>query len=269
MRILGIDGLHPQKVEELNLENLKQVEHGELTVPINKKHGVPLSPEVWYAFLTGKKKHKEFEGRSNTHKLLAGIKQYIPLSLGLSKKMRKHGLNKSIISYPPLDSKTFLEECNYKGFNVPYYDFKISKFSQLSLEWIQGKVTTEHFKRVHERDFEDWESFVREQKTSCCFFAYTSFFDCIQHCFYQDEEYINKKYVDLDAFVGKLPEQKTMLLSDHGLENGRHTMKGFYSLSWKEGLENPHIIDLHDLICPPKPNQKEEVKKRLKELGYI
>lgn len=65
--ILGLDGLEYHLLEKWNLTNLKQREYGKITVPIERKAKVPVSPEVWASFLTERDIKKKFS-RSIIHR---------------------------------------------------------------------------------------------------------------------------------------------------------------------------------------------------------
>jgi hypothetical protein len=85
-----------------------------------------------------------------------------------------------------------------------------------------------------------------------------------------------------------------LIISDHGMQNGIHTHKGFYSVNTQLNLTLPKMTDFYDIIekewlggrnvdrtaisrphhvenkASDTPQQdKEKVLKHLKELGYF
>ena len=54
MFILGLDGLEHSFVEEFDCKNLKQLHYSQIDVPLDSKRGIPVTPQVWLSFLSGK-----------------------------------------------------------------------------------------------------------------------------------------------------------------------------------------------------------------------
>ena len=106
--ILGLDGLEYDFVVRWNLKSLKQKEYGKLEVPIDKESGVPKSPEVWSAFLTGKYSSRGLSFKRTPMidfilRILKFMRKHIPVSLGLGKRIRV----KAPKRFPELNEKTF------------------------------------------------------------------------------------------------------------------------------------------------------------------
>ena len=88
--ILGLDGLDYDITLEIKLKNLLQKQYGKLEVPIDKKIGCPLSPEVWASFLCAEHIKIGFKGRRNmwTLNLLHSLKRMFPfISFGIGNIM--------------------------------------------------------------------------------------------------------------------------------------------------------------------------------------
>lgn len=123
--------------------------------------------------------------------------------------------------------------------------------------------------------------------------------DIYQHIYIgKNDKMIKNLYKEMDAFANEIKEKAKekfdviIFMSDHGLEDkkdkGQHNKNAFYSLNVDLGLNTPHMTDFHDLIInlvgetkveiPTKREKdrkkfyskedKENIKKRLKDLGY-
>ena len=146
--VLGLDGLEYDFVERWNCKNLKQREYGKVQVPINEEVGLPLSPEVWASFLTGKHICASFKKPvtplSIIFRFLKFMRRHTSLSFGLSKRIRDnipmeiHGQYN--IGFPTLKDKTFLDLTNSKEIGAPYYSFDNSRF-EINQNFAAGKIS--------------------------------------------------------------------------------------------------------------------------------
>ncbi|MFC2175115.1 hypothetical protein ACFLQ2_04610 [archaeon] len=264
--VLGLDGLEYDKVMELDLKTLKQAEFGKLEVPIHKVSQQPLTPQVWYAFLTGKVKDIDFVHKSKSISLLRWLRARVPISLGLGKVVAKHVDTTGYL--PELKEKTFIETHGIEQINAPYYDEDFVESQKNGAKWLNGEMSEDEFKGTIESKYAEVKQKIASNKANKLF-AYIKIFDTAQHCFYTDADYINKLYRDVDSFVSMAAKgySKCLILSDHGLKGGEHTNYGFYSCSETTGLKEPSVVDLHYYVTG-EPN-KEEIKKRLQGLGYM
>ncbi len=258
--ILGLDGLDATLVERLQLSNILQEHHGRLTVPISKMYGVPMTPEVWAAFLCGRfVEGLDFEHQNEVEKFLMRnlrwIRSHMP---SFVRKNLRMGLGARIIKpkvLPKLNEPTFLDVTDTLPINVPYYNYE-NKVGILVSKFVQKEITlNECIKYMKQaimetmREIEDATSAPNE-----IIFAYSQFPDVFCHLFFAYPRYINQHYVDLDLFVGRLQEQldDTLLLivSDHGfdVEKETHSSYGFYSSNQLLTPVPENIIDLYRII---------------------
>mgnify|MGYP000642665177 CR=1 FL=1 len=255
--ILGLDGLEYDFVERWNLKNLKQREFGKLEVPINKDLGVPMSPEVWAAFLTGKYlPGLEFTRTPIVDFILEALRfmrKRIPVSLGLGRRIRI----KVPLRFPELKERTFLDLTNSKEINVPYYsyDHKIFKImnqfnaGKLSLREAVNEVLNVYIYRKRRilYEFENLGDFD-------VIFAFMHFPDALQHLLLNKPLAIRELYFDLDSYVSRLKRRVDasmfLIVSDHGfdLETKEHSMHGFYSSNVPLDPRPRRITDFYNLI---------------------
>ena len=84
--------------------------------------------------------------------------------------------------------------------------------------------------------------------------------DIVGHSFYDDEETIERWYRRVDADVGKIkkmyPKRWCLIVSDHGLLNGKHTNYAFYSSNIPIGLKEPRLTDFKKIILKVIKNAK-------------
>lgn len=284
--VVGVDGLEPDLVEEWNLKGLKQEEHGKVNVPINKVEGKALSPEVWGDFLTGKHKDRGFKDTSTLIRLLKSVRKYLPvfkLDDWLEERSLLSKYTNSAINFPELgeNEKTFIDETGGDYHNSPFYDYDNEEINREERKYIKGEISIQELKNFLNNLYEKNKEKAREklEKTEAdLFFTYFHYTDAIQHHFYMDEDFIKEKYEDVQQLILDLKNMADddalfIIVSDHGLKKGKHTEKGFYSFNRKIGLDEPHITDFYDIILEelnlPTSKDKDQIKKNLKDLGYI
>ncbi len=257
---LGLDGLDKKVVEDLDCKSLLQSEHGALEVPINPLRGVPMTPEVWACFLTGKAVQSglDFEmdykmGRLGkfVFRSLVFLRKHIHLSLGLGKALNIE-VHKG---FPELEEKTFFDFADVFGFNVPYHnhDSTIFMFNYLLY---RKKMKFEEYKReiynlFEERKLQVISNVSNFNKTT---FVYLEFPDIIQHIEFMNREVLNQHYFQLDGFVKHLKSlfdfDNFVIVSDHGFDfdNASHSKEGFYSLHKELSFKPKSITDFYNVI---------------------
>ncbi len=262
--ILGLDGLEYNFVHQWNLPNLLQKQNGKIKVPINQTTGVPLSPEVWASFLTGKHVHAEFEKAIKplgiVFKLLRLLRKHLPLSFEMAKTIRRHtpAQTHEYNKFPPLMETTFLDETNSLKINVPYYNYD-NLYWRFSRYFRSGRLTHKEYVNILKRMFKRRKKQVLHgiQKIPKVDvgFAYIHFPDIIHHELFPKPDFIKQHYNDLDYFVfqlkNKLPESTLFIIvSDHGfdLQTESHSLYGFYSANKPLKPKPKDITDFYDLI---------------------
>jgi len=255
--ILGLDGLEYDFVERWNLKSLKQKEYGKLEVPINKRTGVPLSPEVWAAFLTG----KYVPGLDFTRtpmidfilRTLEFMRKHVPVGFGLGKRIRV----KAPRSFPKLNEKTFLDHTNSREINVPYYSYD-NKIPEIMNRFDAGKLSLKETIREALEVYKEWKQMILDEAGKLeafdVVFAYTHFPDSIQHLSFTKPSKIEEFYADLDNYVSVLKSRVEaslfLIISDHGfdLETKTHSKHGFYSSNISLNPKPKRITDFYDLV---------------------
>ncbi len=284
--VFGIDALEYNLVEKLDLKNLKQSEYGKSIVPIDEKSGRPVSPQVWGSFLTGDIEKKGFAHKSIYWKMVDKFKKK------RSKKFKekiaplvyKIGsiAGEKTKDFPKLDKTTFLDETKSVKLNVPYYDYSAGESLRQIEAFRRRELGIQRFKELQEEEFDKLKNKTLEKIKEECdiFMVYYDFLDNISHILYKDSDYIEKKYTEVDEFIGKIKsnlkeDEMFLIVSDHGFdfEKGEHSNHGFYSLNKKFGLQKPKIIDFYDIILKklklPTKKDRVEIKRKLQDLGYI
>lgn len=264
--ILGLDGLEYDFVERWNCTNLKQSEYGKVKVPINEQIGVPLSPEVWASFLTGKRIRANFKKPLSPLSIVFRVSKFIRrhtnLSIGLGKRIREnvpmkiHGQYN--IGFPILKDKTFLDLTNSREIGVPYYSFDNANF-KINQNFAAGKISLKQAvgmqKDLYGKRKRQILRVTEKLQNVDVVFAYMVYPDALQHYLFTRPSEIKKHYLDLDNYVSLLKNtvknfRRFIIVSDHGFsfETESHSKHGFYSSNVDLGLVNPKITDFFDLV---------------------
>lgn len=229
--VLGLDGLDCGFVEQWKLKHLLQVEHGEVSVPVDAEKHVPLSPEVWASFLCGKNVKATF-------KRVQG-------------KRRKFN-----VGFMPIRETTFLDVLISKTVNAPFYDCDYANYqtlNKLARKEITLTGTIEITKKYYESYKEKILDSAKNSDTQIVF-AYMPYPDDFQHLLFTRPEEIKHVYYDLNDWVGILKQElKNNLLcivSDHGfnMDKGIHSLKAFYSFSKEIGYTPKDITDFFNIF---------------------
>jgi len=292
--IIGLDGLEHSLVEDYDLKNLKQIEHGKVDLLL-KKDEEPLTPTIWCNFITGE--------TPDVHGVIAIQKWKYPLLEKIHASLRsfdiKHRGYWRGVLFNIFDKMSLFEMRGMRNFftrkdincdtifddidstiaiSIPSFnEDEINK--ELRRLVVEGRKF-ELKKRAHEAFAGRRKRFLDalNQKPSLLM-VHFFLLDLIQHMFPYDNEYIRKTYERIDSFVGKVKEKLVnnevflLIVSDHGLLNGYHTPYGFYSCNEKLNLKNPKITDFTDIIRKrlgvPSKQETEKIEKRLRALGYV
>ena len=261
--ILGLDGLEYNLVKKWDLQNLKQKEYCKISVPITEKRGVPLSPEVWASFLTGKQiLGLEFVRPGSTGKImkfLMFLRRHIPLSLGIGRRVR----HKAPRTFPQLKLSTFIDKPGVSEINAPYYSYDHTVFSTIQRfgndEISMQQAVNELLAIYKKRKKQILSEIEIKLKSSNVVFAFANFPDSIQHFLFMRPQSIKKLYIDLDNFVLSLKrivkDEGFVIISDHGfdLKKGMHSLYGFYSSNMIINPKPKRITDFYNIIlesCP-------------------
>lgn len=264
--ILGLDGLEYDFVQKWNLKHLKQQEYSKIEVPIESEEGVPMSPEVWASFLTGKQTHLTFEESpirplTPLLTLLKLLRRHINLSLGLSTKIRRKTPEKlhkrHHVAFPPLKDTTFLDVADSKEINVPYYSYDHAVMKTLRYfgdERISLQKTAKLLISLYEKRKEQILNSIRKNEGVDILFAFMHFPDVIQHLLFTVPSKIQQHYMDLDNYVlrlkNKLNQSIFLIVSDHGFsfETETHSLYGFYSSNKTLNPKPKQITDFYNLL---------------------
>lgn len=264
--ILCIDALDYDLVEEIGLNNLKQLNYGKIVVPINKKIGLPISTEVWASFLTGRHISKSFENYSIYINILLKISDFfnITIASGIGKKvkdfLKKLGFN-APIRFGSLNKKTFLDITNSMEINLPFYSFDNKTFDigylfgtgKLSL-----KQTIKEIDSIYEMRKIQIINEIDNIGNKDIIFAYVHSLDMLQHLLFLNIKKIEQYYIDLDYYVSILKRKIKksfgdvifIIVSDHGFDfdKGTHSMNGFYSSNTPLIPKPEKITDFYGII---------------------
>lgn len=255
--ILGLDGLDFDIVTRYDLKNLMQNDYSRLEVPINRKYGVPQSPEVWASFLTGTHIEQTFTRGGKTKigtiafNFLKFWRKRFNIKLGLSKKFWGP-------RFPKLSQKTFLDVLKAKEINAPYYSMDNTRFDILH-QWFTGKISFKEFVLETKKLYAKRKQHVLHELESIAnfdlIFVYMEFPDAYQHVFFSRPRRIVDHYIDLSKFVfglkKNLPKDLLFIIvSDHGFDfkNASHSMHGFYSSNRMLDPKPKSITDFYNLL---------------------
>jgi hypothetical protein len=259
--VMGLDGLEYNFVEDWNLTNLMQKEHGKVRVPINEKRGIPLTPEVWASFLVGEHINKDFSESLYLHQspsffgnqlvnLLKFLRGHLPFGIGLEIALFTR-------RFPKLQEKTFLDLCKSKAVNVPYYNYDNQVWNTTAL-WSKNKVSLQQgvkvLRRIYAKRKRQMLREIQNVGDAELFFGYMHFPDVMNHYLFIRPSQLRRHYEDLNDFIPALKQHIAdflfLIVSDHGFNftTETHSMHGFYSSNIPLNLNKPSITDFHQLI---------------------
>ena len=188
-----------------------------------------------------------------TLRVLRLIRRYIPLSLGLGRRIRV----KAPAKFPELKEKTFLDLTNSKEINAPYYSNDHKTF-EITQQFYAGKLSLKEAVDEALKVYNYWKERILEEGRnlgdSDVVFAYMHFPDIIHHLLFIRPSRIRKFYVDLDGYVSDLKKSIEaslfLIVSDHGfdLKVKNHSNYGFYSSNIVLDTKPADITDFYSLI---------------------
>jgi hypothetical protein len=247
--ILGLDGIEYDFVEAWNLKNLMQTEYGKVEVPIGEE-GVPMSPQVWSSFLTGRVENISFPKTPRIYKILVFLwnnfgffVKYIPFLKRRFQKIGRKvqaGRGQLSLNYK-LQNPTILDVVNSKAINFPFINHDDSTF-KITYTYAIGELSLDECLESLKHDYIEHKKSIfkaiRENEIEL-FFAFLHHIDSFQHYAFRRQEIIEEMYEDVDSFAASLkqelttlyPDSKFIIVSDHGfdLNTGMHSKYAFYS----------------------------------------
>ena len=288
--IIGFDSLDYYLIEKYDLENIRQEEFGKIDMADFMGYDKLLStPTIWTSFITGlpPEEHKVV-GWTWTNPILDRLKRW-GVKTGLAKIIvRNRGLSR-------LSARVEKYTPNVKGRIPTIFDYArkpidmdVPCYSPDAYEEERHDLTNGLGNPIEERQIADkaWKTFVEKRAKAFrilsqdwdLFMVHFYLPDIIQHLLWYREEEIKKVYREMDKTAHDIREdlgEKPFIffISDHGQERGQHNPNAFYSCNHRVGLHNPKMTDFADIIRQklgaPSRSEIDEVKKRLRELGYI
>lgn len=288
--IVGFDSLDYYLIEKYDLTHIKQKEFGKVDMT-GFASGLLSTPSIWTSFITGLPPEE--------HEVI-GWKWRNPILDRWKKFGVKAGLGKVVLAnrhLTQLASKMIKDKYipNVKGriptifdyaqrpvdIDVPCYSRDAYEEQRREVTYGLGNPIVE--KRVAEKTwvaFEEKRENVLDALTKNWDLFMVHFYlpDIIQHLLWYRENEIERLYREVDNtahFVEKSVKENSLILfiSDHGQERGLHTPNAFYSCNQRLNLHKPKITDFAEIIRGklgvPSRSHIEEVKKRLKGLGYV
>lgn len=296
--ILGYDGLDIGRVNEFDLQNLKQREYGTTDI---SEFELKSTPILWSSFFTGMNTQDVFfetgpkqrrlwkRAKGIYEKSVSRLPDTLSQRITLTLKRRVRGIRtKSLDKENPGE----FGDTIFKHFDDPYVSdvpaFNHSPVDRPELdEVVKGKVDTEEFVNSVMQGFRDRKKALLGALDSHDFLM--PYFDCadlIGHVAFGDKSLMKRVYTELDTLTREVQEQFdgwVLVVSDHGMESlgrfGDHSnvMYGFYSSNRALGLNQPKISEFYNLIIGEKTYNKEidgrndeaEILEKLEDLGYL
>lgn len=282
--IIGFDGLDKDKIEKYDCSNIKQEEFGEIDLG-----RLPLTTgPLWSTFITGEmpeehgvkktmnwtnQKIQWFENLVHDNVFFdfwKGIRWTVFRNLG--------SLNAEVVgAYRDnlkSDSTIFDDFQPSISLNVPGNDLNtalssiivsrsLGKDAPIPKEVMERDIDAEHMKRKEET-FD-----TLENQEFALLMSHFHKSDFMQHLYGFDEDKERDLYQEFDQLADDILKETNkddlvIFCSDHGLEDGGHRRKAFYSINKPLGLDNPHFSKFRSIIN--NLNFKNEVE--LDELDY-
>ncbi|PTD94218.1 hypothetical protein C9439_03995 [archaeon SCG-AAA382B04] len=288
--VVGIDALEYDLVNKWRLENLLLENNKKISTP----EDIYLHTKIlWPTIITGKhpRDHGIQEGDigswENTilEKSSNILDKILPESIKrfLSIFLRKIGFEHSSRDkdyYKEKNIETIFSGLRTKAIDVPQYnetgisDEIKNKMDRSFSDFNEAEKFINKCKEEFEIKSKELINSLNEpiDLVMCYFYS----LDGLQHVFHSDEEFLKEWYKKFDELIGTIKEEASdedeiIVVSDHGIKNGKHTDYAFFS-SYKEELKVESILDVKKEIQEiTKKNRKnhEEIKEELNNLGYI
>ncbi|UCD96360.1 MAG: hypothetical protein JSV35_07715 [Candidatus Bathyarchaeota archaeon] len=257
--ILALDGLEYQSVKNWKLKHLMQRKFGTFPTLINKDMRVPLSPQVWGSFITGRE--QKIGSWLVYNRLLEFLSKQIPLRWikGKRKLASKLQISHSYVGRSNIEGmplfdvipKSIAVEVPTYNLNAPELlglvktklDEGLNAFENACMNRFEKTVN-----RIFESIEDDWDIFM----------AWITIADTLAHSFIRIEAKMKAIYQKLNLLAynisRKIPEEAWLLIvSDHGMQlmpdgTGQHTNYGFYSLNHETAWNPTGITDFYKFI---------------------
>lgn len=259
--IIALDGLEPSLVTEA-MPNLLQREHGIINVNIS-----PLqTPLIWATFLTGTKENgvKTLTIPYRLQEKISSIFGYDKVARlsSIASKSKLYELNpfsKYIKQYTKDDliHPTLFDLVDkYVALDIPAYNENpvYVKIRQTIALAINGQYLKENL------ESESWELFHNEydiclhmiKKDWELFMVHFFITDVMGHLCWNNMKRLKACYQTMDEYIGEINSRVNdsviFIVSDHGMQSGLHTHKGFYSVNQQLNLNLPKITDFYEII---------------------
>ncbi|MFB6145527.1 MAG: alkaline phosphatase family protein [Candidatus Nanohaloarchaea archaeon] len=303
--VVAFDGLDFSRIQSLDLNRIRQFEFGK--IDNQTRISKTVTPELFASFLTGST-HKRHGvtgfRRSNNRRFFKLRKTFYGLTGRKSGLGKLHSILEIFLDmyHRPYDRRdyntpTLFDEIeNSKSLNVPGYD----RVMFLGFAEYYKKFGREQTLRYFEQERQKREEELFEELGKPAYNFLMAHFhkpDAYQDLFYKysdDEErekVLNKVYADMEDLASRIKKKAEgkydtiIFMSDHGMPTEKaHNENAFYSCNHKLFPDStPHITDFHDKILEltssenselreinkPHKEEDEEVKDRLRDLGYM
>jgi len=266
--VLGLDGVEYDFVEAWDLKNLMQTKYGKVEVPIGEE-GVPMSPQVWSSFLTGRVENISFPKTPRIYKILVFLwnnfgflVKHIPfLKKRFQKIGRKVQARRGQLSLDQeLQNPTILDAVNSKAINFPFINHDDSTF-KITYTYAIGELSLDECLESLRQDYiEHKESIFKtiEEHEVDLIFAFLNHIDSFQHYAFRRQEIIEEVYEDADSFVASIkeelmtlyPDSYFIIVSDHGFDliTGMHSKHAFYSTNIPLDPVPQKITDFYGIL---------------------
>lgn len=271
--ILALDGLSHESVNLWNLKYLKQEQYGRVPSIINRKHGEPLSPQVWGSFITGTVQDiddwqvftkpvkwirwhtplRRIRGSSWLINKTFGRRILIPI-LNLIEHQKKYAGNGRLSGVPIFDLVS-----NSIAVNVPVYNLDSEWLFGCTRKILEGDIDAFQRQVINNAELMIQETFRRMSENWDLFMTWIPIADQMGHVFISRPRKLRDVYNSLNMLAynvsSRLPEDCLLVIvSDHGMKmssdgvSGCHSDHAFYSFSTEVDWKPNKITDFYDFI---------------------
>jgi hypothetical protein len=271
--ILALDGLSFELVNKWNLKYLKQEQYGHILSIINRRHGEPLSPQVWGSFITGKIQDIDdwqvytkpvnwirwntpigrIRGSSWLISKTFGKKVFIPV-LNLIKHQKKFVEKEKLKGVPIFDTVQ-----NSIAVNVPLYNLDSEWLFGCTRKILEGDIHSFQKHVINNAELMIQETISRIPENWDLFMTWIPVADQMGHVFISRPRKMRDLYNNLNMLAynisSRLPHNCLfVIISDHGMKissdgiSGQHSNYAFYSLNKNVSWEPQKITDFYDFV---------------------
>lgn len=270
--VLALDGLSYELVHLWDLKHLKQKKYGKFPSIINRKHGEPLSPQVWGSFITGV--IQNIDDWKIYSKPIEWIRWNTPLKLIRGSEAVSKTFGKKIL-IPILEvikrQKKYAGPESLRGaaifdlipqsiaVNVPMYNLDSEWLFRYTRKILEGDIDAFEKHVLDDADLMIRETFGRMHDDWVLFMTWIPIADQMGHVFTSKPRKIRGIYERLNMLAhrvsSKLPKDCLLVIvSDHGMKvspdgvSGCHTDSAFYSVNEELDWNPNEITDFYDFI---------------------